>query len=100
MNLNKKMESSKQYLIQSYLQTNCTSQCIPIKCFLDNIEKEMIGKALKIARGNQKVASLILGLKPTTLNEKIRKFNIRERRKIASRQELKSYLSEIDFSSI
>jgi len=100
MNLNEDMENSKQFLINSYLEESCKRNCIPMKLFLSNIEREMIGKALKIARGNQRVASLILGMKPTTLHEKIRKFNIQGKKRIDTRHELREAFSKIDFSSI
>jgi DNA-binding protein Fis len=48
-----------------------------LKRFIDNIERSIIVKVLMRARGNQKVAAKVLGIKYTTLNEKIKKYGIR-----------------------
>lgn len=40
-------------------------------------ESELIRRALVRTHGNQKRASVLLNLKPTTLNTKIKKYNIR-----------------------
>lgn len=39
-------------------------------------ERLLISRALKIAGGNQRKASQILGLRPTTLNYKIKRYKI------------------------
>ena len=65
-------------LINCYLLRNCTSKNLPMNLFINSLEKDIIKKTLKIARGNQKVASMILGIKPSTLNEKIKRYEILE----------------------
>ena len=58
----------------------------------------MINKALRVSGGNQRVASFILGIKPTTLNEKIKKFNLNRIKKIRGKRDLKYLLDEINIS--
>ncbi len=66
----------KDILIKNYLLRNCVSVNVPLKNFMGEFEKEMICRALRVSGGNQRVASFILGIKPTSLNEKIKKFKL------------------------
>ncbi len=50
---------------------------IPLKTFLEKMEKNIILKTLYRVNGGQKRAAEILGIKYTTLNEKIKKYRIR-----------------------
>jgi len=54
---------------------------IPLKNLLGGIERNIIFRTLNIVNGNQKKAAKILGVKHTTLNEKIKKFNIQIQKK-------------------
>ena len=53
------------------------SSNIPLKNFMGKIEKNIILRTLYRVNGEQKKAAEILGLKYTTLNEKIKKYRIR-----------------------
>ncbi|MFQ6108807.1 MAG: helix-turn-helix domain-containing protein [Candidatus Aminicenantales bacterium] len=57
-------------------------RALPLKEFLDHLEKTIIMRALEKFKGNQKRAADELGLKYTTLNEKIKRHNIRITKKI------------------
>lgn len=92
------MDNSRDTLIRSYILNNCTKKNVPLKSFIDEFEKEMINKALRVSGGNQRVASFILGMKPTTLNEKIKKFNLNRIKKIRGKRDLKYLLDEINIS--
>ena len=94
----KDVDNPRDTLIRSYILNNCTKKNVPLKNFIDEIEKDMISKALKVARGNQRVASFILGIKPTTLNEKIKKFNLNRIKKIRGKRDLKYLIDEINIS--
>ena len=94
----KDVDSPRDTLIRSYILNNCTKKNVPLKNFIDEIEKDMISKALKVAGGNQRVASFILGIKPTTLNEKIKKFNLNRIKKIRGKRDLKYLIDEINIS--
>ncbi|MEN8153595.1 MAG: helix-turn-helix domain-containing protein [Acidobacteriota bacterium] len=73
----KEMYESITNLINNYLLKNCVSERLPMKLFMNYLEEELIKKTLIISKGNQKVASIILGIKASTLNEKIRKYDIK-----------------------
>ena len=49
---------------------------ICLKDFLSRVELQLILYSLNKTNGNQREAAEILGIKPTTLNEKLRKYNI------------------------
>lgn len=55
----------------------CREQPILLKDLMDRIEKDIIVRSLRMAGGNQKQAAGILGVKYTTLHEKLKKFGIR-----------------------
>ena len=52
------------------------SSRIPLKKLMDSVEKNIIIRTLSKVNGNQKRASRVLGVKHTTLNEKIKKYKI------------------------
>ena len=70
------MKQMKETLVKSYLAANLRQPEIPLKTFMNGIEKKVISYALQIAMGNQKNAADLLGLKPTTLGEKVRRLDI------------------------
>lgn len=49
---------------------------VPLKVYIDTLEKELIEDALKETKYNQTQASYLLGLKRTTLTMKMRKYGI------------------------
>ena len=53
---------------------------ILLKEVLEGLEKRIIVRSLGMAGGNRKEAAGMLGLKYTTLHEKLRKFGIRPRK--------------------
>ncbi len=97
-NIRSDIVKSKNIVIRSYLLRNCISRNVPLRNFINEFEKEMICRALKVSGGNQKVASFILGVKPTTLNEKIKKFEIKKKKKIREEKDLKYILDKINIS--
>jgi len=60
-----------------YFFLNCG---IPLKEMMDGLERNLILSALNKVNGNQKKAAKVLGVKYTTLNEKIKKCNIHLRK--------------------
>jgi DNA-binding protein Fis len=44
---------------------------------MDNVEKSIIVNVLSKVQGNQKEAAKVLGIKYTTLNEKLKRYRIR-----------------------
>ncbi len=92
--LKAEMADAKSRLINCYLLGNCTSKNFPMKLFLSLFEEDLIKKALKIAKGNQRVASMILGIKASTLNEKMKRYHIKETKDYKFRVELSLLLEE------
>ena len=97
--LNKELCASKHNLVKTYLKKNCMKDQLPLKKFMKSVEKDVIIYALKLAHGNQRVASFLLGINPTTLNEKLKSLQIHEFRR-KRKLTLTEILDEIDFSSI
>ena len=54
---------------------------ISFKDVITNVEKRLIESTLEAAGGVQKKAAELLKIKPTTLNEMIKRYDIRPRRK-------------------
>ena len=98
--VNREMDDSRDKLIRNYILSNCMNRNVPLKSFINEFEKEMISRALRVSGGNQRIASFILGLKPTTLNEKIKKFDLKREKKIRDQEDLKRLINEINLSSI
>jgi len=73
----KEFEPLFNSIVLFYLKDNAKKNRTSLKVFVNFFEKKIIRTTLNISNGNQKIASEILGIKPTTLNEKIKKYNIR-----------------------
>ena len=89
--LKQQMAKARARLIDCFLLGNCTKEYFPLKLFLQSFEEDLIRRALELSHGNQRVASLILGTKATTLNEKIKRLHISNAR---------DYRIRIDLSGI
>ena len=72
---------ASETLAKSYIIMNCSKKSIPLKKLMDNLEKLIIDSALQVSRGSQKKAAAILGVKQTSLCEKIKKLKIVKRKK-------------------
>ena len=70
-------DGSDKDLMDVFADYFCKHQPVQLKLLLDAIEKCMILKVLDKASGNQKEAARILGIKYTTLNQKVKKYGIR-----------------------
>ncbi len=65
-------------LIKQYLTGNITKKNIDLKYFIQDLERRIINFTLELTNGNQKNASRILGVKETSLCEKIKKHNLKK----------------------
>ena len=72
------------YVPENNLETFPTDQ-MPFKEIIEKVEKDIITAALLKTDGNQKQAAEVLRIKYTTLNEKIKRYNI-EFQKIVKRE--------------
>ncbi len=57
-----------------------SNQRVPLKELMNILERAILIRALSQLNGNQKDAAKYLGLKYTTLHEKVKKYNIRFRK--------------------
>ncbi len=55
-----------------------SAQCIDLQEEMRSYESSLIRRALRLARGNQRKAASMLGLRHTTLNSKIKRYNLAE----------------------
>ncbi len=67
------LENTATSLASSYLAANQSFEGVPLKEFMDGIEKRILLSCLRLTHGHQRNAAAILGLKPTALFEKMRK---------------------------
>ncbi len=79
---NSKMEKTNSYLdsiILDFILKNIDNKKIPLKTFINGFEERIITTSLELSNGNQRVASGLLGIGYTTLNEKLKKYKIHKK---------------------
>lgn len=74
--------------IDIFIEDSYRRKKMPLKDFLSDIELRLIVFSLNEANGNQRKAAKILGIKPTTLNEKLRKYNIGFRKTLINKNKI------------
>ena len=65
-------------IVKDYILINIYNGGFLLENFLKGLERKVLEDTLSITNGNQKRASQILGLKPTTFYRKLKKYNIRK----------------------
>jgi DNA-binding NtrC family response regulator len=70
-------ENRWQTLLDEALDRVCSNGNVSLKEFIDELERRLIIQTLFRANGNRREASELLGIKYTTLHEKLKKHNIR-----------------------
>lgn len=70
----------KKNALDSFIEHAFMKNGIDLKEFLEELERKLIIKTLAKFNGNQKDSARFLGIKYTTLNEKIRRYNIHFRK--------------------
>jgi len=75
--LRQRLERGRDNIIKSYILNNFASEITPLGEFIDGLEGDIIKYALLISEDNQKKAAFLLGLKPPTLCEKMKRYNIK-----------------------
>ncbi len=69
-------------ILKIFIEIFCVKKRIPLKNLIEGIERMIIVRVLSHFEGNQKNAAEFLGVKYTTLNEKIKRYNIRTEKRI------------------
>ncbi len=75
--IRKGLEKSQEEFIRAYILNNFAYKIQPLNESLDRLEADIIRYALLISEENQKKAAYLLGIKPPTLCEKMKRFNIK-----------------------
>ncbi|HSQ34448.1 MAG TPA: helix-turn-helix domain-containing protein [Candidatus Binatia bacterium] len=75
----KSLEKNTAALAAAYLDVNLNLRSVPLKEFMDDLEKNILLSCLRLTHGNQRNAAALLGIKPTALFEKMRKHGINGR---------------------
>jgi DNA-binding NtrC family response regulator len=71
---------AKKNVLDSIIEYVFMKNGVDLKEFIDQLERTLIVKTLTRFNGNQKDSARFLGIKYTTLNEKIRRYNIHFRK--------------------
>lgn len=71
-----KQRAFKKQVFKLFVDYFCIDQMVPLKEIIHNVEKTIILRTLDRFGGNQRVAARFLGIKYTTLNEKVKRYNI------------------------
>ncbi len=77
----KNIDDLSEVLVREYLMKNISSENTSLKMFMTDLEKRIIDFTLSLTNGNQKNASRILGVKETSLCEKIKKYKLKKGKK-------------------
>jgi len=80
----KSIDDISEILVREYLMKNISRENIALKSFINDLERRIINFTLVLTNGNQKNASTILGIKETSLCEKIKKYNLKKIKKRVS----------------
>jgi len=69
-------------LLRQYLSLNLQESAMPLRGFLDQLERQAIVLALQLTGGHQRLAGKILGVKPNLLSIKIKKYRIHKKNRL------------------
>lgn len=72
----KHSDLTKQDFLINFLEHFCVKNRIPFRKLMDHLERSFLKRILSEMNGNQKVTSEVLGIKHSTLNEKIKRHGI------------------------
>lgn len=76
-NIQDRLDKSIDELVRSYMLKNFADSIIPLNDFMMMVEREIIKYALLISEDNQKKTAFLLDIKPPTLCEKMKRYDIR-----------------------
>jgi DNA-binding NtrC family response regulator len=72
-----KERTFRKEVFELFIEYFCIRQRVPFKELIGIVEKTILIRALTQYKGCQKSAAEFLGIKYTTLNEKLKRYNIR-----------------------
>jgi DNA-binding protein Fis len=71
-----KERTFRKEVFELFIEYFCVRQKVPFKELIGNVEKSILLRVLAQCNGNQRSAAEFLGIKHTTLNEKLKRYNI------------------------
>ncbi len=71
-----KERTFRKEVFELFIEYFCVRQRVPFKELIGNVEKTILLRVLSQCNGHQRSAAKFLGMKYTTLNEKLKKYNI------------------------
>lgn len=72
-----KERTFRKEVFELFIEYFCIRQRVPFKELIGSVEKSILMRTLSQYKGCQKSAARFLGIKYTTLNEKLKRYNIR-----------------------
>lgn len=75
--IQERLDNSVEELVRSYMLKNFADNILPLNDFIMIVEREIIKYALLISEDNQKKAAFLLDIKPPTLCEKMKRYDIK-----------------------
>ena len=81
-NFSLREEKLRLDILKLFIEYFCIEKRVPFKKLISSVERMIIIRALSQSGGNQKKAAQFLSMKHTTLNEKVKKYNIRIQKRI------------------
>ena len=72
-----KERAFKKEILRLFIDYYCVKHHTPLKEIMNDVEKTLLVRVLALCNGNQAQAAKILKTRTTTLNEKVKRFNIR-----------------------
>ena len=76
--LSRYLNALQALMIKSYVVMNHSKPGLSLKDFMNGLETNLIDYSLAFSEGNRNRAAMILGINPTTLCEKIKRFKLRK----------------------
>jgi DNA-binding protein Fis len=71
-----KERTFRKEVFELFIEYFCIRQRVPFKELIGSVEKSILIRTLSQCKGCQKSAAKFLGIKYTTLNEKLKRYNI------------------------
>lgn len=76
----KRRGKSQEDVLMFFLDYFCVKREIPFRKLMNQVERALLVRILSELNGNQKFAAEVLGIKYTTLNEKVKRHQINSRK--------------------
>lgn len=76
--LKQSLDSAMGNAVKAYLRLTCAGDAIPLRLFVSDFERVIIGLALEVTGGSQKNACRLLGIKENVLSIKVKKYGLRK----------------------